>query len=64
MRKIIGLFAVAAALLLAGIAGWIASSTHARVNAATDLRVDPMQIMAQARGLPTEQFVDLSVTFE
>ena len=62
MRKIIGLFAIAAALVLAGVAGWIASATHARVNA--DVRVDPMQIMAQARDLPTERFVDLSVAFE
>ncbi len=64
MRKIIGLFAIAAALVLAGVAGWIASATHARDSAATDVRVDPMQIMAQARDLPTERFVDLSVTFE
>ena len=62
MRKIIGLFAIAASLVLAGIAGWIASATHARVGA--DVRVDPMQIMAQARDLPTERFVDLSVAFE
>ena len=50
-----GLFAVAAAFILAGIAVWVASTTHARVEAAIeDHRIDPFQIMLNARDLPVE----------
>ena len=52
MRKI-GLLAVAAAFIVAGIAEWAASTTHARVEAAIeDRRIDPFQIMLNARDLP------------
>jgi hypothetical protein len=60
MRKI-GLLAAAAAVSLACMGAWLASSTHARVDAAAHAaRVDPMRIMAEARDLPVELFVDLS----
>jgi hypothetical protein len=39
MRKI-ALFAVAAALILAGIVGWVASTTQAHV---ADVQVNPIQ---------------------
>jgi hypothetical protein len=49
----IGLFAVAATLILAGIGAWVGSTTHARVEAAIeDRRIDPFQIMLNARDLP------------
>jgi hypothetical protein len=56
MRKI-GLSAVAAAFILAGIGVWVASTTHARVEAAIeDHRIDPFQLMLNARDLPVEHY--------
>ena len=57
-------FVVAAALILAGIAGWAASSNHARVEAATQASVDPMQIMTLATALPAESWFDFSVALD
>jgi hypothetical protein len=64
MRKI-GLFAVAAALLVAGVGAWVATTTQARVIAPIGVRaaIDPMQIMMNARQLPTEEFVDDTFVF-
>jgi hypothetical protein len=55
----IGLLATAA-VILACVGAWLASSTHAGVDAAVQARIDPMRIMAEARNLPVEVFVDLS----
>jgi Flp pilus assembly protein CpaB len=58
MRKI-NLFAAAAALILAGIGSWAASTTHASVAALAPLRIDPFQMMVTApKDLPTQQEVD------
>jgi hypothetical protein len=55
MRKISG-FAIAAALVVAGIAGWATSSTHARVDAAaTGPRIDPIELTTSV-GLSVEHF--------
>jgi hypothetical protein len=64
MRKI-GLFAVAAALTLAGVGAWVATTTQARVIAPIGVKaaIDPLQMMTNARGLPTEEFVDYSFVF-
>ena len=56
----IGLFAAAGAVILACVGVWLASSTHARVDAAMDARIDPMRIMVEARDLPIELVVDFS----
>ncbi len=62
MRKISG-FAIAAALILAGIAGWAASTTHARVDAAvTGARIDPIGLTTTA-GLSVEEYEDYSLVF-
>ena len=51
-----GLFAVAAAFILAGIGVWV-TTTDARVEAAIeDHRIDPFQIMLNARDLPVEHY--------
>ena len=56
MRKI-GLFAVAATFILAGIGAWAASTTHARFDAAVEgPRIDPFQITLNARDLPVEHY--------
>jgi len=56
MRKI-SLFTVAAAFIFAGIGAWAASTTHRRVEAAIeDYRIDPFQMMLNARDLPVEHY--------
>ena len=62
MRKI-GLLAIAA-LMLAGVGGWVASTTHARVEAPIAAGgIDTSQISINARDLPIEEFVDYSFVF-
>ena len=63
MRKI-GLFAVAAALSLAAIGGWVAASSQARLDAPRDIHIDPSQIIAHVEALPVQQVVDFSFVFE
>jgi hypothetical protein len=62
MRKI-SLIAVAAGLIVAGVAAWAASTTQARVDAAPGPRVDSLQIMMNGKNLPAEEFVDHSLVF-
>jgi hypothetical protein len=60
MRK----FAVVALLILAGIGAWAASTTHARVEIpVADNRIDPFQMMLNARDLPTEHYLDYTEVF-
>jgi hypothetical protein len=58
MHKI-GWFAAAATLSLVCVGARIASTTSAHVDAAVDVRIDAMRIMAEARDLPVEIVVDL-----
>ncbi len=64
MRKIT-LFAVVAAFTVAGVGAWVATTTQARVIAPIGARaaIDPLQIMMNARDLPTEEFIDYSFEF-
>jgi hypothetical protein len=62
MRKICP-FAVAAALILAGVGGWLGSATYARVHAAVGARIDPSQLMMNATDLPAAEFVDHTFVF-
>ena len=56
MRKI-SLFAIAAAFILAGIAGWVTSTIGARgVNSTTGGQIDTLQLMTTAKDLPTHQY--------
>ena len=61
MRKT-GLFAVVAALILAGIGGW-PPNTQARVATATVGGIDPFLIMTNAKDLPAEHYRDFSMVF-
>jgi hypothetical protein len=65
MHKI-KLFAVAAAITLAGVGAWVAATTQARVIAPIGVTaaIDPLQIMMNARDLPTEEFIDYSFVFD
>jgi hypothetical protein len=58
-------FAVAAALIVAGVGAWVvATTTQARVTAPIEARgIDPLQITINAKELPTEEFVDYSFVF-
>ena len=53
---------VAAALILAGVGAWVATTTQARVKAPIGAApigakpIDPFQIMMNSRDLPTEEF--------
>jgi negative regulator of sigma E activity len=64
MRKI-GLIAVAAALTLVGVGGWmewVTASSQARV--ATPMEsVNPLQIMTNAKNLPHAEFVDYTFIY-
>ena len=59
-------FFAATALVLAGFAGWIASTSQARVAApiVSDLRISTMHMMTTAVNLPAEHFVDYSLVYE
>jgi hypothetical protein len=62
MRKI-ALFAVPAAVILAGIGAWAASTTQARLATAPEVRVDPFPLMMNSKELPVEEFTDYSLVF-
>ena len=60
----ISLYVIATFLVLTGVGGWIASTTQARVEAPAPAQtVDPLQIMMNARDLPTEEFEDYTFVF-
>jgi len=63
MRKI-NLFAITAALILAGVGGWVAWTPDASVAAPVGVRVDPLQRMMNAKDLPTERYHDFSLVFD
>ena len=60
-----GLF-VASAFIVAGIGGWIASSSspQAHVVTTSNSQIEAVQMMAAAGNLPTEHIVDYSLVFE
>jgi hypothetical protein len=64
MRKF-GFFATTA-LVLAGFAGWIASTSQARVAApmVSTPQINAMQMMTAAVTLPAEHFADYSLVYE
>jgi hypothetical protein len=63
MRKA-SLFAVAATLIVAGVGVWAASTTTtARVAPSTGDRIEPFQLMMNAKQLPAVEFVDYTFVF-
>jgi hypothetical protein len=58
------LFAVAAALILAAVGGWAASTTDRSVAAPTRVSMEPLQIMMTTTDLPEQHFKDFSVIFD
>jgi hypothetical protein len=59
MRKI-GMFA--AALILIAVGAWAVTTTP-RVVASTPVGIDPLQVMSNARDLPSEHYVDYTLIF-
>jgi hypothetical protein len=52
----------AAVLVLIGIGAW-AVSTNQHVAASTPAGIDPLQMMANAKGLPATDYVDYTFVF-
>ena len=54
----IGVFGIAAILMLAGIAAWANSSHSAVENRFEGPRIDPFSMMVNAKNLPTQEEVN------
>jgi len=63
MRKTTS-FAIAGAVALAGVVGWAATSTQARVDTSTGGGIEPLQITLTLNQLPAAHFADYSLVFE
>jgi hypothetical protein len=61
MRKIT-IFAIAAALVVTGFAVWAAAPTNARFTPSSQ-GIEPFQLMTNAKGLATAEFVDYTFVF-
>jgi hypothetical protein len=62
MRKIT-LFAVAAAVIATGVFGvWAASPTNTRAPS-TGQGIEPVQLMMNAKGLPSVEFADYTFVY-
>ena len=57
-------FATAAALILAGVAGWAVTNTQAKIVTPAGDGIDPMQIMMSGKEVPSAHYRDFSVVFE
>jgi hypothetical protein len=64
MRKTTLFACAAAALIVVGVGGWVASAPLASVAAPMAIRIDPSQVMVNAKDLPTERFQDLTFVFD
>ena len=63
MRKL-SFFAIVMTLLSAGTSAWIGGTTQTSVLSPAHAQIDPLQLMIDARSLPTERVVDYSLVFE
>ena len=58
------LFAISTAtLMVAFVAGWAMSDSHARVAPAASVQVDTFEMMTNAKQMPSEHFADYSFVF-
>jgi hypothetical protein len=62
MRKI-SLGAVAAALMATGFGVWAVSTTNAPASPSIVQGIEPLQMMVNAKELPSVQFVDYTFVF-
>ena len=64
MRKTTLFAAAAAALILIGVGGWVASTPRATAAAAPTEQIDIMQLTVNAKDMPTQQIHDLTFVFD
>jgi hypothetical protein len=57
-------YVVAVGLSVGAVAGWVATSTHARLEAPNEGPIDPIAIMARGDVLEAQPVVDFSFVFE
>jgi hypothetical protein len=57
------MFAVAAALIATGFGVWAASPTNAPVSPSIAQGIQPLQLMVNAKELPTVEFADYTFVF-
>jgi hypothetical protein len=62
MRKI-SLFAIAAVVIATGVGAWAASTTNARLAPPMGHGIEPLQLMMNAKELPTAEFADYTFVF-
>jgi hypothetical protein len=62
MRKM-SVFAIVAAMVSIGVGVWATSTTKARVAPSTGDGIEPFQLMATAKELPTVEFADYTFVF-
>jgi len=57
------LFVAATALMLTAVGAWAAATSHARVQTPAGARIDPSQIMTNAKDLPVDHYDDYSLVY-
>jgi len=63
MRKTTLFAAVASALIATGFGVWAASPAKAPVSPSLGQGIEPFQMMVNAKGMPTVEFVDYTFVF-
>jgi hypothetical protein len=63
MRKISSFVVAAAALIATGFGVWATSTAHGPVPPSMSHRIEPLQLMMNAKGLPTVEFADHTFVF-
>ena len=63
MRKISSFAVAAAALVATGLGVWAASATNGGVAPSISHRIEPLQLMMNAKELPSVEFADYTFVF-
>ena len=64
MRKTSLFAAAAAALILAGVGGWVVASTPHASAAIPSEQIDIMQLTMNAKDMPAQHFHDMTFVFD
>jgi hypothetical protein len=63
VRKISSFAVAAAALVATGFGVWATSTSHGRVPPSMSHRIEPLQLMMNAKELPSVEFADHTFVF-